>query len=343
MHAGASLGIARFPEDGDNPDELLKRADMAMYEAKSAGRGRAVLFQASMSSASAHRLQLEADLRRAVAQGEFQLLYQPKISLTTDALCGVEALVRWRHPVRGLVSPMEFIPMAEATGLIVPLGDWVLEEACRQSAAWAAQGLGAIKIAVNISSRQLQQQDFVQRFFAVTQRHGVLPSNLEVELTESVIMANPQENARIFGALRALGVLIAMDDFGTGYSSLSYLRQLPLDILKIDRSFVMNADQSESAAGIVKMIIALARTLKLDVVAEGVENSSQAELLKACGCPTAQGYLYAKPLSATDFRSWREKRYGATPGPHAEAVVLTGPGFALSDQRQNNAMLSLRR
>jgi diguanylate cyclase (GGDEF)-like protein len=301
---GASLGLACFPDHANRPDELLKCADMAMYEAKASGRGRFLFFEAAMASASAQRLQLESDLRRAIAEGELQLFYQPKVSLLTQTLSGVEALVRWRHPVRGLVQPMDFIPLAESSGLIVPLGDWVLEEACRQSAVWRAQGLAAIKIAVNISASQMLRDGFVDRFAALTRKYGIPPSDLEVELTESVIMADAAASARVLADLRRICVPIAMDDFGTGYSSLSYLRQLPIDVLKIDRSFVMSADQDESAAEIVKMIIGLAETLKLEVVAEGVETEQQAVFLKACGCRTAQGHLYAKPKPAADFEKW---------------------------------------
>ena len=316
---GASIGIACFPDHADSPDELLKCADMAMYEAKASGRGRFVFFEAAMASVSAQRLQLESDLRRAIEQGELQLFYQPKVSLLMRTLLGVEALVRWRHPVRGLVQPMEFIPHAESSGLIVPLGDWVLEEACRQSAVWRAQGLAAIKIAVNISASQMLRDDFVDRFAAMTRKYGIHPSNLEVELTESVIMADAPASARALAELRRIGVTIAMDDFGTGYSSLAYLRQLPIDVLKIDRSFVTNADQDESAAEIVKMIIGLAETLKLEVVAEGVETERQAAFLKACGCRAAQGYMYAKPQPAADFEKWialrASEHNGMPPGP----------------------------
>jgi diguanylate cyclase (GGDEF)-like protein len=308
VQVGASVGIACFPDDGKSAVELMKHADMAMYEAKSAGRGGFSFFQDSMTSASVQRLQLESELRHAISHDELELYYQPKISLGSNQLCGVEALVRWRHPVRGLMPPMEFIPLAEATGLIAPLGDWVLEEACRQSAAWKARGLGAIKIAVNISARQMQQGGLVERVCTLTRLYGISPSDLEVELTESVIMANPQESARVFASLREIGVVVAMDDFGTGYSSLAYLRRLPIDVLKIDRSFVANADQDESDAEIVKMIIALAQTLKLEVVAEGVETESQAAFLEGCGCPTVQGYLYARPQVAADFEKWLRER-----------------------------------
>jgi EAL domain-containing protein (putative c-di-GMP-specific phosphodiesterase class I) len=241
-----------------------------------------------------------------------QLFYQPKISLVTNALRGVEALVRWRHPVRGLIPPTEFIPLAETTGLIIALGDWVLEEACRQTALWSTQGLGAIKIAVNISVRQIQQGNFVEHLCALTRKYDISPSDLEIEVTESVIMANLQESAIVFSSLRNLGVLVAMDDFGTGYSSLSYLRQLPIDILKIDRAFIKNADHDESDAGIVKMIIGLAQTLKLDVIAEGVETENQAAFLASIGCPTAQGFLYSKPQPAPALENWLRAYFGPT-------------------------------
>jgi diguanylate cyclase (GGDEF)-like protein len=333
MQVGASVGLACFPHDGESAVELMKHADLAMYEAKSAGRGTFCFFQDSMTNASLQRLQLESELRHAISHNELELFYQPKIALASNQLCGVEALVRWRHPVRGLTPPMEFIPMAEATGLIAPLGDWVLEEACRQSAAWKAQGLGAIKIAVNISARQMHQGDLVERVLTLTRQHGISPSDLEFELTESVIMAKPQESARAFASLREIGVLIAMDDFGTGYSSLAYLRRLPIDVLKIDRSFVTNADRNESDAEIVRMIIALAQTLKLEVVAEGVETESQAAFLKACGCPTAQGYLYSKPQCAAELEKWLLER---APG---KGIRTARPGLSEALQRARDSCL----
>jgi predicted signal transduction protein with EAL and GGDEF domain len=335
VRVGASLGIACFPEHADSPDELLKCADMAMYAAKTSGRGEYRFFEAAMASTFAQRLQLESDLRRAIVEGEFQLFYQPKVLLRDLSLTGVEALVRWRHPVHGLVAPADFIPLAESSGLIVPLGDWVLEEACRQSAVWRAQGLGPIKIAVNISASQMQRDGFVDRFSALTRKYGIPPADLEVELTESVVMADPQACAKVFSSLRRIGVPIAMDDFGTGYSSLAYLRQLPIDVLKIDRSFVMTADQDESGKEIVKMIVGLADTLKLDVVAEGVETEHQAEVLRACGCLAAQGYLFARPQPAADFEKWMSVRAGAAPtlppGPKAPRIAAEHPTAAAAE------------
>jgi diguanylate cyclase (GGDEF)-like protein len=308
MQVGASVGLACFPHDGENAIDLMKHADMAMYEAKAAGRNTFCFFQPSMTSTSTKRLQLESELRHAIAHRELELFYQPKVSLASNRLSGVEALVRWRHPVRGLVPPMEFIPMAEATGLIEPLGEWVLEEACRQSAAWKAKGLAGIKIAVNISARQMHRGDLVEHVATLTRRHGISPADLEFELTESVIMDKPEQCAAVFAALRKIGVRVAMDDFGTGYSSLAYLRRLPIDVLKIDRSFVANADRDGGDGEIVRMIISLAQAFELEVVAEGVETESQAAFLRACGCTTAQGYLYSKPRCAAELETWMEER-----------------------------------
>ncbi len=295
LQVGASIGIACYPQDGGTSFELMKRADMAMYEVKSSGRGGFSFFQEALTSASVKRLQLESDLRHAIAHGELELHYQPKVSLPTHTICGVEALVRWRHPQRGLISPMEFVPAAEASGLIVPLGDWVLAEACRQSAAWRKAFGRTVKIAVNISARQMQQGNLVERVSALAAEHGLPVSDLEVELTESVVMASPVESTRVLASLRELGVVVAIDDFGTGYSSLAYLSRLPIDVLKIDRSFVTKAGQDENDSEIIKMIIALAQTLRLDLVAEGVETAAQAAFLQANGCSMVQGYLYAKP------------------------------------------------
>ncbi|HWH84128.1 MAG TPA: EAL domain-containing protein [Burkholderiaceae bacterium] len=304
MQVGASIGIAAYPGDGLDPATLMKHADAAMYAAKESGRGTYRFFQPAMTEKAVERLALEMQLRRAVPNGELELFYQPKVSLVTGQPLGVEALVRWRHPVRGLVPPMDFIPLAESTGIIDELGDWVLEEACRQSRVWLAQGLGRIKIAVNVSARQLQHGDLVGRITGLTQQHGISPCDLEIELTESVLMANPHEISGVLARLRDIGVLVAVDDFGTGYSSLAYLRRLPIDVLKIDRSFVINADCDEGDAQVVKLIIALGQSLKLAIVAEGVETQSQADFLRASGCTTAQGYLYSRPQPAAQIEGW---------------------------------------
>ena len=307
LQVGASIGISCFPEDGADVVTLMKHADAAMYAAKSAGRGTYRFFQSAMTAKAGQRLLLEMELRSAVANGELELFYQPRVALLSGAPCGVEALVRWRHPIRGLVPPDDFIPLAEETGIIHELGNWVLEEACRQSRAWQQQGL-RVKIAVNISAKQLQEGDLAEHIANLTRKYQISPTDLEVELTESVIMANPADISGVFARLRRIGVTVAVDDFGTGYSSLAYLRRLPIDVLKIDRSFVMNADRDEGDAQIVRTILALAQALKLDVVAEGVETSGQAEFLKFCGCSTAQGYLYSRPQPAAVFEAWLGER-----------------------------------
>ena len=217
--------------------------------------------------------------------------------------------MRWRHPVRGLLPPDEFISLAETTGIIESLGDWVLQEACRQSHAWQLAGL-RVKIAVNVSGRQLQQRGFVKRLVDLTSQYQISPSDLEIEITESVLMANPEQISDVLMKLRDLGVLVAIDDFGTGYSSLAYLRRLPIDILKIDRSFVMNVDRDEGDAQVAKFIIALGRELKLSMVAEGVETESQAEFLRFCGCDAVQGYLYSRPYPAAEIEPWLRERCG---------------------------------
>lgn len=303
IEIGASMGMAFFPEDGTDPLELMKRADMAMYAAKSAGRNTYRFFQQEMLDRTSQRLSREMELRRAIANRDLVLHYQPRVDLATGQPLGVEALVRWRHPLRGLLPPGEFIPLAEESGLILEVGGWVLNEACRQAAEWQNRGRN-IKIAVNVSPRQLEAGDLVQRIAELTLHHAIAPADLEIELTESAVMANPEHAAGLLAELRKLGVTVAVDDFGTGYSSLAYLRRLPIDILKIDRSFVRDIDHDEEDAQIVKTILALGQSLKLSVVAEGIETARQAELLQSLGCALGQGYLFARPLPPRDIEAW---------------------------------------
>ncbi len=310
VEVGASMGIAFFPEDGDDPLTLMKNADMAMYAAKAAGRNTYRFFQAEMQDQAVRRLDTEMDLRTAIAQGGLELHYQPKVDLADGKVRGVEALVRWHHPVSGLLSPAEFVPLAEESSLILDLGNWVLDQACRQAAAWQANGLN-LRIAINVSAKQLDAGDLAERVAEATSRHGVSPSRLELELTESAVMANPAHAAGLFARLRQLGITIAVDDFGTGYSSLAYLRRLPIDVLKIDRSFVADADTNGDDAQIVKTILALGQTLKLTVVAEGIETQQQAEVLGSVGCTLAQGFHFARPLPAHEVESWLRERGSA--------------------------------
>jgi EAL domain-containing protein (putative c-di-GMP-specific phosphodiesterase class I) len=246
-------------------------------------------------------------LRLAIDQGELVLHYQPKICITDGKLRGVEALVRWLHPRRGLLPPSDFLPMAEESGLILALGDWVLDEACRQAAAWQAQG-ESICIAVNVSARQLVKGDLVGRVKELTALHGIPATALQIELTETALMVDPVKAIETLGSLREMGMGIAVDDFGTGYSSLSRLRSLPIDLLKIDRSFVMNAEHDARDAQVVRTIIALAQNLGLEVVAEGVESEAHASMLKDSGCTVCQGYHYGHPQSASQLEAFLRRQ-----------------------------------
>ena len=307
----ASMGMAFYPEDGTNPMELMKRADLAMYSAKAAGRNTYRFFQQDMQDRISQRLNLEMELRLALAQRDLELHYQPKVDLATGKIPGVEALVRWRHPLRGLLLPADFIPLAEECGLICALGDWVLDEICRQSAVWQAAG-HTFKIAFNISPHQLEMGDLVARISELAAHHGIAPSDLEIELTESAVMAYSIHAASVLARLRGIGVTVAVSDFCAGYSSLSYLRKLPIDILKINHSFVTDADSNAEDAQIVKTILALGRMFKLTMEAEGIETSHQAELLQSFGCGIAQGYFFSRPLPAREFEDWLDAAIAAS-------------------------------
>ena len=307
---GASIGITiaeSRPRKGAagarDADDLLRNADVAMYTAKSRGRNRCELFKPSMHQAMLDRLDLEADLRRAVERGEFVLHYQPTVALATGSISGMEALVRWVSPDRGLVPPGMFISVAEDTGLIVPLGAWVLEEACRQAVAWRHEfGADApATMSVNLSARQLRQPLLVAHVRRVAEAHGVPPGRLCLELTESAVMEDTELYVELLAALHRLGVRLAIDDFGTGYSSLTYLKRLPVDTLKIDQAFVAGLGCDASDTAIVRSVVALAHALGLQVVAEGVETQSQVDELTALGCDLAQGFYFARPLPAAEL------------------------------------------
>ncbi len=298
LHTSPSLGIAIFPVDGQAADELMKNADTAMYDAKRRGRGNYQFFTAAMTLAAGERLELERGLRRALAENRLELHYQPQVRADDGRVCGVEALVRWNDPEHGMIPPLKFIPIAEETGLIEPLGNWVLQEACWQLAAWRAQGIDGVRMAVNLSAHQLRDPALLDRVRTAMGEHGIGEGELELEVTESVAMDNPERAIKQLQALRGLGVHLAIDDFGTGYSSLAYLKLLPIQTLKLDRAFVRDIETDENDAAISAATLALAHNLGLKVVAEGVETEAQRDFLATHRCDILQGYLYSKPLPA---------------------------------------------
>jgi diguanylate cyclase (GGDEF)-like protein/PAS domain S-box-containing protein len=301
-HLTASIGISAFPGDGDNAQTILKNADIAMYRAKEHGKNNYQFYSAQMNLHSFERLVLERFLRHALEQDEFQVYYQPKIDLTTGCVTGMEALLRWIHPGMGMISPTKFIPLAEETGLIVPIGVWVLRAACAQNRAWQQQGLPPLRVAVNLSARQFAQDNLHATILGVLEETGLAPELLELEITESVTMDNPEHAAALLRSLKALGIRLAIDDFGTGYSSLSYLKRFPIDNVKIDRSFIKDIPDDEDDVAITQAIIAMAHSLRLKVIAEGVESEQHVAFLCEHGCDEAQGYLFGAPMPAEEFK-----------------------------------------
>jgi diguanylate cyclase (GGDEF)-like protein/PAS domain S-box-containing protein len=306
----ASIGVAIARGGSTEAEELLRNADLAMYRAKTRGKGGHVTFESSMHTDALARLELESDLHQAITRGELRVQYQPIVLLQSGGVVEAEALVRWDHPTRGLVRPDEFIPIAEETGLIVPLGRWVLEQACHQASQWQARhpDQPALTIGVNLSPRQFQQADLVEQVTQALRMSGLAPSALKLEITESVAMANAERTIVTLQRLKTLGVQIAIDDFGTGYSSLAYLKRLPLDVLKIDRSFVAGIGTNQEDNAIVQAIIALAHTLDLSITAEGIETKQQALLLRSWGCERGQGFHWSRPVDATAFGALLEER-----------------------------------
>ena len=297
----ASIGISLFPNDADNSIDLLKNADVAMYYGKSAGRNCYQFYSKSMTEKALEYMTLESNLHKALESDEFLLYYQPKQSLTGGKINGLEALVRWKPADGDILPQSKFIPIAEETGLIMPIGEWVLNTACLQNKAWHKAGLGQIVVSVNISTRQFDQTDLINVVTSALQNADLHPRYLELEITESAIMRDPEEAVVILHKLRDLGIQISLDDFGTGYSSLNYLRKIPLDSLKIDRSFIVNVMSNSSDAAIIKTIIAMAHSLNLKVVAEGVDDEQQVALLREWGCDEFQGYLLSRPLPAGEI------------------------------------------
>ncbi len=304
-----SLGISLFPDHGNSIDALVGKASAAMYQAKAQGRRNYVFFTGQTDASSSQRLLLENDLHRAVEREEFVLHYQPRYELATGMLCACEALLRWQHPTRGPISPGEFVPLAEENGLIVPIGEWVLREACRQIQRWQSDGLEVCPISVNISARQFRSLELPAMVRSVLDETGVDPRLLEVEITETTLMHNTEETLSILSELHGLGIKISVDDFGTGYSSLAYLKRFPVDLLKIDRSFVHDLTIDADDAIIVSAIIGLGRSLQLRVVAEGVETPEQVDFLKRRGCDEVQGFLFSKPLPAQQIEPLFNRRY----------------------------------
>ncbi|HEK1008617.1 TPA: EAL domain-containing protein [Pseudomonas putida] len=299
----ASIGIALSPQDGSELSQLMKNADTAMYHAKERGKNNFQFYQAEMNASALERLELESDLRHALEQNEFILYYQPQFSGDGKRLTGAEALLRWRHPTRGLVPPGDFIPVIEELGLVVDVGDWVLREACRQLKAWHKAKVRVPKVSVNISARQFSDGQLGNRIATILEETGLPPACLELELTESILMRDVNEAMQILDGLKVLGLSIAVDDFGTGYSSLNYLKQFPIDVLKIDRTFVDGLPEGEQDAQIARAIIAMAHSLNLAVIAEGVETHEQLEFLREHGCDEVQGYLFGRPMPANQFEA----------------------------------------
>ena len=301
LHLAASIGVVTCPEDGTEADTLLKHADLAMYRAKDSGRNTYRFFEPDMSGRTADRQSLESGLHRAIERHEFVLHYQPTMSLDSEELIGVEALIRWHHLQRGLVLPAQFVPIAEESGFIAAIGRWVLHEACRQSRAWREAGLPPMRIAINISTVELRDKGFVERVGGILEEHGLVPRDLELELTETFLVHDSNSTAAVLQSLSDLGVRIALDDFGTGYSSLSHLKRFPIDTLKIDQSFVRNLATDADDASIVSAVIGMGKGMQIRVVAEGVETREQLAFLRKRGCPEGQGYYFSRPVSAREF------------------------------------------
>jgi diguanylate cyclase (GGDEF)-like protein/PAS domain S-box-containing protein len=293
-----SIGIALAPDDGQDPEQLLRNADLALYRAKSDGRGLYRFFEPGMDARMQARRRLEIDLRKAIANGEFELFYQPLVSMQTERITGFEALIRWNHPERGLIPPLDFITVAEETGLIVPIGEWVLRQACAEAVAWPRE----MKIAVNLSPVQFKNKNLLTSVISALAASGLSPTRLELEITESVLLQDADATLAVLHELRGLGVRISMDDFGTGYSSLSYLRKFPFDKIKIDQSFIFDMSDDGDSLAIVRAVIAMGSSLGITTTAEGVETPEQFKQLKLEGCTEVQGYLFSPPRPAVDVK-----------------------------------------
>jgi diguanylate cyclase (GGDEF)-like protein len=322
LRVTASIGVSVYPDDGLDAGTLMRNADTAMYQAKEDGRRSYRFFRPTMNARAAERQSLEASLRHALERQEFALYYQAKISLTTGEITGAEALLRWTHPDRGVINPSQFISIAEDSGLIVPIGRWVLRQACIQAKAWADAGLPPVSMSVNVSALEFRDSRFLDGVFDVLAESGMDPRTLELELTESVLMKHIESTASTLQTLREHGVRVTVDDFGTGYSSLSYLRRFPVDALKIDQSFIHQISATGEDTTIVAAIISMARSLKLRVVAEGVERLEELEFLQFHLCDEAQGFHFSRPASGLEFAKLLEGGYYVHP-----STQRSGPPF----------------
>jgi EAL domain-containing protein (putative c-di-GMP-specific phosphodiesterase class I) len=321
VHTSPSVGVAFYPGDGMSAEALLAHADAAMYCAKQRGRGNVQCFAAGMNAGAEDRVQLESDLHNAVALNQLQLYYQPKVDTVTGEVRSAEALLRWQHPVRGLVGPGDFILLAEECGLIGTIGEWVIREACRQARTWQLAGIAPLRVSVNLSASQFRQDGLVDTIRSALDAADLQPRFLEVELTESAVMSDPEGSIAILEQLSTMGVLVSVDDFGTGYSSMSYLRRFPIDKLKIDRVFISEIMDRPEDASIVRAIVSLAHSLRLKVVAEGVETQAQLAFLKAIGCDEYQGFHFSAPLPAVQFEGLiRELRDDEAPLSEEDAI-----------------------
>lgn len=304
LHTTFSIGISIYPDDGDSGDILIRNADTAMYQAKSNGKNRYEFYNKKMTEYALERVLLESNLRNAIKNGEFEVYFQPKIDANVDKVIGLEALIRWNHPELGLIPPIKFIPFAEDIGLIIEIDKWMMRESAMQVLAWKKENILCGKLSINVSAKQLEDDNYVEYLRQKLEIIGLSPADLEIEITEGLIMKHSLHVTSTLNAIRELGISISVDDFGTGYSSLSYLKRLPIDKLKIDRSFVKDLPHDKDDIAIVKTIIALANNLSLELIAEGVETKEQKDFLLREGCPNIQGYFYSKPLKVNECREF---------------------------------------